>query len=271
MAKNHSRRAMRQEMELQLHEQYAQNNNANLGSIITLIVTLLAVFYGYGYVYLNSSLTFSDDFGQFLDKNDNYTLDALLFTAMAVYVVLGIIYYICYGQGLRQRMEQFVTFAIRTKYYRKLQRAEKPRQASQDFPESLMDDSYGDIFPSGYHPFKKCGTMCCSQCILSKTQPKTSSVCKKDSELAQGLFGDLLPVIKSLAVLLALSIAVKLGACAVYKNLSWSFEFWNGIVSGIILLSVCVLEYGTLSGYSRKLQGKYSHRVSYYTDRLTQE
>lgn len=34
---------MQQEMELQLHEQYAINNNANLGSVVSLIITMLAV------------------------------------------------------------------------------------------------------------------------------------------------------------------------------------------------------------------------------------
>lgn len=35
-----SRERMQQEMELHLHQQYAENNNANLGSVITLIVAL---------------------------------------------------------------------------------------------------------------------------------------------------------------------------------------------------------------------------------------
>ena len=36
------------QLELQLHGQYATNNNAYLGSIVVLLTTLLAVFAGYG-------------------------------------------------------------------------------------------------------------------------------------------------------------------------------------------------------------------------------
>ena len=45
---------MQQELEKQLHEQYAINNNANLGNIIVLLTALIAVFGAYGYIYLHS-------------------------------------------------------------------------------------------------------------------------------------------------------------------------------------------------------------------------
>lgn len=49
---------MQQELEKQLHEQYAINNNANLGSIIVLLTALIAVFGAYGYIYLHSKFVF---------------------------------------------------------------------------------------------------------------------------------------------------------------------------------------------------------------------
>ena len=44
---------MTQKLELQLHEQYAINNNANLSSIVTLICTILVIFGSYGYVFVH--------------------------------------------------------------------------------------------------------------------------------------------------------------------------------------------------------------------------
>ncbi len=248
-----SREEMQQEMELQLHEQYAQNNNANLTGIITLIVTLLAVFYGYGYVYLYSTLEFSDCF-QELHKDGHYTLDALIFAAMAVYVVLGIIYYICYSQGLHQRLEQFITFAIRTKYYRRFPKVKVSKEEFENFPELLMEESYKEIFPSGYHPFKGCEIKF-----------------PKDSELAQGLFGNLLTVIKYVAVLLTLSWVIKLVAYAAHIGLFRSLKCCAGVVSILFLLIVCILVYFALNGQRKKLQDKYLGRINYYVDKLTQE
>ena len=41
---------MQKELELQLHEQYAINNNANVSSFIAMIGALIIAFTGYGYV-----------------------------------------------------------------------------------------------------------------------------------------------------------------------------------------------------------------------------
>lgn len=74
------------DIEKQLHEQYAINNNSNLSSVITLLVTMFAVFGGYGYVYLNSNLDFYGDFT--LITNSTYTFDALLITTFgALYAI----------------------------------------------------------------------------------------------------------------------------------------------------------------------------------------
>lgn len=40
------------EMEMQLHEQFASNYNNGFSATITLFCTLLAVLYGYGYIFL---------------------------------------------------------------------------------------------------------------------------------------------------------------------------------------------------------------------------
>ncbi len=263
-----SREEMQQEMELQLHEQYAQNNNANLGSIITLIVTLLAVFYGYGYVYLHSTLEFSEGFEK-MYEGGYYTLDALVFTTMAVYVVLGIIYYICYYQGLHQRLEQFITFAIRAKYYRKFHERWIASE-NLDFPEFLMDDSYNEIFPCGYHPFKicECKNICLSpQCVFVKIDSKNLSDCNKcykNDDLVQGLFGKLLRVVRFVAVLVLTTFLFKIIANIVYFKDCHSSISWPGIISIILLVGVCIFILDAICKQKKRLVKKYATNVAHY-------
>lgn len=59
---------MQSEMEKQLHEQYAINNNANTGSIVTLFVAMLASVGAYGFVYLHTINAFSGESGIFISR-----------------------------------------------------------------------------------------------------------------------------------------------------------------------------------------------------------
>lgn len=243
-----SREEMQQEMELQLHEQYAQNNNANLGSIITLIVTLLAVFYGYGYVYLHSTLEFSEGFVK-MYEDGYYTLDALVLTTMAVYVVLGIIYYICYYQGLHQRLEPFITFAIRAKYYRK----NKSNFLDNDgFPEALMDDSYNEVFPCGYHPFK----------TQKQKLSSFNKCCKND--LVQGLFGKLLKVVRIVAILVLITFLVKIIANIVYFKDCHSTISLSRVFSMVILAIGYIIMRNAIRKQKKCLVEKYAMNVAHY-------
>lgn len=126
------------QLELQLHEQYATNNNAYLGSIVVLLTALVVVFAGYGYVYLRTSLTMTTNFGVML-SGDALTLDALLLTTLAVVGVIAICYVICAYQGCAQRKEQFIIDAIRRKYY----------------GEDINDPFH--LFPQDYSPWGKEG------------------------------------------------------------------------------------------------------------------
>lgn len=128
------------DLEKQLHEQYAINNNANLASIITLLTTLLAVIGVYGYVFIYSTLDFATDWGSFIE-NKQFTLDVLLFATMAVYFILTVIFYLSAYLGTNQRKEQFVTYAIRRKHY-----------------EESDNSDYENIFPREYNPFGKSKT-----------------------------------------------------------------------------------------------------------------
>ncbi len=125
--------SMQQKLELQLHEQYAINNNATLSSMLSLFVSMLATLGGYGYVFINSTNRHLSH--PVSATREIYTTDDLIFTTIAATIVLTAISGLCISTGYKGRMEQFVVYAIRKKYYTK--------------PE------YYKVFPNGYQPFKK--------------------------------------------------------------------------------------------------------------------
>lgn len=134
---------MREKLELQLHEQYAVNNNANMGSIISFIVGVIAVLGAFGYVYLHSSLNKAESLGSLVFSSENYRLDALILTADAAILVLAILFLLCLNRGAYQRKEQFIIHAIRWQYF-------------QEFNKELpYSDKLAEIFPKGYNPYGK--------------------------------------------------------------------------------------------------------------------
>lgn len=126
---------MKEQMLLQLHQQYAVNNNAKLSSAVTLIAALIAVIGAYGYVFLHINE------GSFVPcLKPEFNLLGVVLTATAAIIVLAIMKHICMYQGFAQRRDQFIIYAIRCKYYLKI----KP-------------DDGNRIFPDNYHPFGKKG------------------------------------------------------------------------------------------------------------------
>lgn len=118
---------------LQLHEQYAINNNANLSSVITIIVAAIAVIGVYGYVFVHSTLNFTD-FGNLYDScAELYSLEVLLLSSLTSILIVLILICVCFYQGVAQRKEQFIIHAIRSKISSKLL----------------------EILPNGYNPFFK--------------------------------------------------------------------------------------------------------------------
>lgn len=112
------------ELEKQLHEQYAVNNNSNAGILISLISALLISFTGYGYVLYQYSI-------------GECAIGIVNIAAVAVMFVMVLLYCISVNLGTGQRMEQFITFGIRVEHYKcKIER-------------------YKNIFPNGYTPFSK--------------------------------------------------------------------------------------------------------------------
>lgn len=163
---------MEQKIELQLHEQYAINNNSNLSSMIVLFVGLFAAIGAYGHVFIHTSYIPA---GCCMGAT-SYDLQQFLFTAVGCFIVLAIMMYLCIYQGAAQRYEQFITYAIRQKYHSQYNGATK-EQSSDNTAKQAQP-----IFPKNYHPFDKT----CLQFI-------------------QGLYGEFIKII--IAVMLLLFIA----------------------------------------------------------------
>ena len=104
---------MQKELELQLHEQYAINNNANVSSFIAMIGALIIAFTGYGYVlyqYLMVPCACCNH-----DKANAATIVHI--ATFAVLVVIFILYMVAIEVGAGQRSNQFVIHNIRKKAY----------------------------------------------------------------------------------------------------------------------------------------------------------
>lgn len=112
------------ELEKHLHEQYAINNNSKAGILTSLIGSLLVILTGYGFVLYQYRI----------DECNDVSIVTLV--AVVAQVVMALLYCICVSFGAGQRKDQFITFAIRKKYY-------------------VIRSKYDEIFPDGYHPFNK--------------------------------------------------------------------------------------------------------------------
>lgn len=193
------------QMEMQLHEQFAQNYNSTFGATITLFCTMLAVLYAYGYIFLNSSLNFSNALDSLHDCKEVYTLDALIFVTMAAFVVLTIMKYICLFLGKNQRMEQFIIHAIRKKYY-------GCDPAWQGSPK---------IYPRNYTPFGK-----------------------EDDDIVVGMYGEFIKIICLLQKIILLATACKVG-CHVYMNMgndiAWTGVLELLVLIGVV--AFCIIKY----------------------------
>ena len=229
---------MQKEMELQLHEQYAINNNSNLNSVVTLLAAMIVVFGGYAYMFIHTTIDFSvidNCYGWILYDNEKnlYSLDVFIFTTIASYIVLHIMRRICIYQGYAQRYEQFITYAIRSKYFNKLFITDKKDEENK---AEEKDKQRMGIFPKGYHPFGKDKaeeTECFHLIYLLK--------CDKDCHIRpiQGLFGEFVKIFGCLQVILIIGVVIKLIINIVeYHSNSCSCE---GIVESVVLFIICCI------------------------------
>lgn len=205
------------DIEKQLHEQYAINNNSNLTSVVNLLVAMFAVLGAYGYVYLHSNGKLSTDYT--LINNGFYTIVAFLLTAFVTMLILGIMYWICAYQGKSQRKEQFITFAIRYKIYKNRVTPLKDENNVEDY----LNEEYKNIFPEEYHPFNKDGI-----------------------RIVQGLYGEFLKIIRVIIIVLFVSLLPKVyfsELCCCWKLIMCIF---------FLVCSLCFLLFNTADYVERE-------------------
>lgn len=192
------------EMEMQLHEQFSVNYNSTYSTTIALFCSLLAVLYGYGHVYLKSSIEFAADPGEIL-QSSGYSLDALIYATIAANIVLAIMKYICLYQGVNQRLEQFLVHAIRTKYY------------NQD-PTEMVNPK---IYPFGYTPFWK-----------------------KGEKIVVGIYGELISIICALQILVMVGLLYKLiWNIWLYSELGFVANAFLEIFFLVVISIICYGQY----------------------------
>lgn len=105
------------ELESQLHQQYAINNNANVGSFVTFLAALLALFGIFGYAYVFSSNEFSLN-GKLI-KDDIMALDVFLLFSIIVIGMLFFLSLISLQLGYSSRSNQIIIDRIRERYFKK--------------------------------------------------------------------------------------------------------------------------------------------------------
>lgn len=228
---------MQKDMELQLHEQYAINNNSNLNSVVTLLAAMIAVFGGYAYMFIHTTIDFSEinrAWNLYDNDKDLYSLDVFIFTTIASYIVLHIMRRICIYQGYAQRYEQFITYAIRSKYFNKLLITDKDKDEENKAEEK--DKQKMGIFPKEYHPFGK-DKMEETECFHLINLLKSDKDCH--IRPIQGLFGEFVKIFGCLQVILIIGVVIKLSINIVaYHSNSCSCE---GIVESVVLFIICCI------------------------------
>lgn len=131
------------ELEKQLHEQYAINNNANTKTFVSFIVALFALFGFYGYIFVFSDFSFSTN-GHFVREVDGIRLFSLEVFYLMAFVVNGILFFLsilALNLGHGQRRDHIINHNIRKKYY------------MTEGGDS--DAAYGKVFGTEYNPSDK--------------------------------------------------------------------------------------------------------------------
>lgn len=105
------------ELESQLHEQYAINNNANVSSFVSFVVALLALFGFFGYSFVFSSNKFSTE--GVLIKEGIMSLDVFLLFSIIVIGMLFFLALVSLHLGYSNRSNQIIINRIRDRYFGK--------------------------------------------------------------------------------------------------------------------------------------------------------
>jgi len=114
-----------EELENQLHQQLAENDNNRISTFLSFIVGIIALFGFYGYVYVNT-------------YKRKWRFDANEFLLMAI-ITIGILCFfsiLALNLGYSFRRDQFIVYKIRKKRYKN-------------------EENYKEIFGGIYTPFRK--------------------------------------------------------------------------------------------------------------------
>ena len=120
-----------------LHTQFAVNQNHHQGIFIQLLIALLSLFGGFGYIYIhtNSEIIYSQTFAQKLNGIDSYSLSTLISTSVIVIAILTLLNAILLNLGYGFRRDQYLNKIIREKY--------------------LINGEYEKVFGKLYNPANK--------------------------------------------------------------------------------------------------------------------
>ena len=231
------------ELEKQMHEQYAINNNNNLSSVIVLLASMIAVFSGFAYMFVSSTIEFSNkqNWALYDECSQTYYLDAFIFTVIACLIVAHIMIIICVYQGYQQRYEQFITYAIRNKYI-----SDYMEKTGKNGGESTK------IFPNDYHPFPKNINNCSCFFLINN----------KYTEPIQGLFGEFVNIFLCLEYIVLGGVFVKILANVCL--LRGEDCRCSGVIEIFILIIVFFVLYFNLFKYISRRYEKYEKRCEEY-------
>jgi uncharacterized membrane protein YidH (DUF202 family) len=112
-------------LEQHLHAQFAENSNAHVSSFVTFVVSLLALFGAFGYVYANTVNVFRIGFGfwpelpfgaEKIVGHHVFTMDCFLWLTIIVSIILCFIACLCIFLGYAERRDQVEQWFIRERH-----------------------------------------------------------------------------------------------------------------------------------------------------------
>ncbi|MBR5849839.1 MAG: hypothetical protein IKZ12_02085, partial [Alistipes sp.] len=110
-----SNKSIKAQFELQLHEQYAINNNEGVKSFIAFLTAILALFGSFGYIFINTNYRISN--GDTLLTYHGYAFEAYIGVALVTVIMLAFLAEIALSLGFSQRHNHIIIQRIREKYY----------------------------------------------------------------------------------------------------------------------------------------------------------
>lgn len=144
------------ELEKQLHEQYAINNNANTGTLVALLAAIIVIFTAYGLAFKNLKL-------ESFPYNQRDEEIVLFFLTFVIQIVLSFLSLLIVHFGYVQRRDQNVINAIREKYYLDGEKLSKEYWILYLGYQPYIGDGYGGLrkfLPGFYNLFFRFFLIC---------------------------------------------------------------------------------------------------------------